>query len=321
MVEINKHVINNGLDFLESAVELLGTGDKRDTKYAALHLSASIETLLKVRLAREHWTLVVADPAKAQRTKYETGDVKSVSIDQALDRLTKIANVAISAKDLSSFQGLGRVRNQIAHFALIDDDPLATQATVARAMEALIRFIEQELAPGADAEEQEIIDATYTHVMEQIHKIKVLVRERMKALTSTIAQTDLPVVKCPQCLQDAYLFADGSPGACLFCSYEKPGDVAADDYASGVLGESEYRTVKHGGRWIITYCHNCSTKALVEGIVTVGAVEATHGCFACGYSGDLEDLEECTECGEWVSAKPDMVALCTNCWDRKIYTD
>ncbi|MEO3855657.1 hypothetical protein [Acrocarpospora sp. B8E8] len=315
MVEINWHVVNNGLDFLASAVELLKAGGERDMKYAALHLSASIETLLKVRLAREHWTLVMADPGMAKRADYEAGNFKSVSIDQALDRLTSIASVTISKKDIDRIRHLNRTRNQIAHFALIGEAPLQTRATVVRAMESLIRFIEKELAPGAPDDEREIIDATYSSVMEQVRMIDVMVREIMNSLKPTIAEATVPVVKCPECLQDAYCFGDGKPGRCLFCSYEQSGYVAAADYAGNVLGESEYRTVKDGGEWIVSRCHICFDSALVDGIQTTAEVDATQGCFGCGYFGDLEALERCARCGEWTSANPDSMAVCSDCFD------
>ncbi|MEV7970354.1 hypothetical protein AB0O34_30855 [Sphaerisporangium sp. NPDC088356] len=315
MVETNWHVVNNGLDFLESAVELLQDGGEREGKYAALHLSASIETLLKVRLAREHWTLVVSDPREARRAKYEAGDFKSVSIDQALDRLVNIANVTISDDDLKRIKSLNRTRNQVAHFALIGGNPLATRATVARAMEALLRFIEKELAPGAPDEEREIIDAAYNHVMEQIRRIEVMLRERMNSVKPEIAQADMPVVKCPGCMQDAYLFADGASGRCLCCTYSNSGSVAADDYATYVLKENEYRTVKHGGEWVVSHCHICGDRALVDGIITNAQVEATQGCFSCGYFGDLDALERCSRCGEWTAAEQDSVAVCPSCFE------
>lgn len=125
MAEVNWHVVNNGLDFLASAVHLLGSGESRKVQYAALPLSASIETLLKVRLSREHWTLVVSEPGHARRKDYETGDFKSVTIDQAVERLVEIAGVAISDEDRKWIKNLNRTRNQIAHFALIESNPLA----------------------------------------------------------------------------------------------------------------------------------------------------------------------------------------------------
>ncbi|WP_157547818.1 hypothetical protein [Nonomuraea candida] len=45
MAEINWHVINNGLDFLKSSVELLADGSERDAKYAALHPERKLRDL------------------------------------------------------------------------------------------------------------------------------------------------------------------------------------------------------------------------------------------------------------------------------------
>jgi hypothetical protein len=42
-----------------------GTPSAQDLKYAVLHLQAAREVLLKVRLIREHWTLVFKNPDKA----------------------------------------------------------------------------------------------------------------------------------------------------------------------------------------------------------------------------------------------------------------
>lgn len=316
MAEINWHAVNNGLEFLESAVNLLNEGE---VKYAALHLSASIEILLKVRLAREHWALVVADPREAQRTKYDTGDFKSATIDQVLDRLVKIANVAISEEDRKRIGNLNRTRNQIAHFALVGDNPLATQATVARAMEMLIRFLEKELAPGAPANERNLIDGTFSEVMEQIREIEVLVRERMNSLKPAIDQAELPVVACPDCQNDAYVCADGGPGRCLFCSYHFEGEVVAEDYASNILQASKYLAAKMRSEWPVSYCHECGNHALVRGIITTAKVHAEVCCFSCGYFGGHSDLDQCLHCGEWMEAEE--MTVCASCFEYIVSGD
>jgi ssDNA-binding Zn-finger/Zn-ribbon topoisomerase 1 len=317
VAEINWEVVNNGLDFLGSAVEHLAQDDPRALRYAALHLAASIETLLKARLSREHWTLVVADIRAARRDKYETGNFVSVGTEEAIKRLDHVANVTISIEDRERIQNLTKIRNQVAHFAHVDRNSLATQATVARAMDALIRFIERELAPGAPDDERVTIDSALVVVIEQIRLIDMMVRERMNSLKPEVAQAEFPVVTCPECEQDAYIFRDGQNGKCLFCGYDRDGAVAAIHYAENVLNESEYTTVKDGGEWIVHYCLNCGKMASVEGIMTVASVEANYGCFACGYYAGEEELERCERCGEWThsSQEPDSASICSNCTD------
>ncbi|WP_157547816.1 hypothetical protein [Nonomuraea candida] len=256
----------------------------------------------------------MADLREAQRAKYEIGDFKSVTIDQALDRLVNIANVTISDKDLRRIKGLNRVRNQVAHFALLsDNNPLAIKATVAPAMEALLRFIERELAPGAPDEERRLISRTYRSVMEQVRTIEVMVRELLNSLKPAIAEADIPVVKCPECMQDTFLLE--GKGRCLFCSYSPIGIVSAEAYVENVLGKSRYRAVKHGGERPVSNCHWCGEEALVHGLQATATVDAAHGCFECGYFGDYQDLERCTSCREWMSADRDGLTdvISTNC--------
>lgn len=321
MDDINWHVVNNGLNFLESSVEFLENGDARQAQYAALHLGASIETLLKARLAREHWSLAVADPGKAQRKKYESGEAASATIDQTIERLIQVAGVDISNEDHRRIKNLNKTRNKIAHFALLGENPLATRATVARAMEALIRFIERELAPGAPGKERKLIDSTLAHVMAQVREIDELAKERMKSLQSTISASEVPVVTCPECLQDAYHLSNGEPGKCVFCSCNKAGDVVASDYASNVLGEDEYRAIKYGGEWIVHHCHICGEEALVDGVIIKFGPQASIACFACGYFGASEDVEPCARCGEWISAETDGSAICSNCMEWMMSDD
>lgn len=309
MAEINWHAVNNGLEFLTSAASLLNEGEE---KYAAVHLSASVEILLKVRLAREHWALVVADPREAQRTKYETGDFKSATIDQVVDRLEKIANVAISEDDRKRIKNLNRTRNQIAHYALVGDNPLATQATVARAMEMLLRFIEKELAPGAPDSERNLINGTFSEVMEQIREIDVLVKERMNSLRPAIEQAEVPVVACPECEKNAYV-CDGGRGRCLFCSYHLEGEAVADDYASNILHASKYLAARMRSEWPVRNCHECGAEALVLGVLTMARVQSEVCCFSCGYFGNYVDLDTCAHCGE-VMGRSDMT-VCGSCFE------
>ncbi|MGS2645873.1 hypothetical protein [Streptosporangium sp. G12] len=323
MAETNWEVVNNGLDFLESAVDHLAEGDARALRYAALHLGASVEILLKARLAREHWALVTSDANKATRSGFETGVFTSVGTEQAMTRLENIANVTFPRDARDRFAKLGQIRNRVAHFTHLDSDPLATQTVVAAAMDALIRFIEKELVPGAPNDEKRAIDATLETVMSQVREIDVLVRERMNSLKEELAAADFPVVKCPECLQDAYVFGDGENGACLFCRYAPAGETAAGDYGWSVLNYNEYRAVKEGGERIITHCLSCGAEAMVEGIVTVGAVEAHHGCFACGFYATQDRLDRCWRCGEWTSASGESGegVVCSNCMDRWMNED
>jgi hypothetical protein len=315
MPDINWSVVTNGLDFMESAVEQLAAGNDHDLRHAALHLSTAIETILKARLAREHWTLVVSDVDNARRASYETGDFQSVTIDQALKRLREVVGSSFSEEEVARIKSAAKLRNRVAHFALHDDNPRATEATVARGLDVLLHFISRELRPGAGAKEAEAVDATLEHIREQIGKINALVRERMNTLREALNSAPPPVLACPGCAQGTYVLGHGEAGRCLYCLYQREGDVSAADYATTVLGESQYEVVKHGEAWSVYSCIECGSEAFVAGVVPVshGGDEIIWACFACGYSCTASDVEDCARCGEITHAETDGLAVCSNC--------
>ena len=69
---VNFTLLENGLDFIWSAVEHLGVAStKRDLKYATLHLVSGIELVLKERVRREDWSLLFPDPSKPTQKSTE----------------------------------------------------------------------------------------------------------------------------------------------------------------------------------------------------------------------------------------------------------
>ena len=63
--------LENGFDYMESAIQhLQGSPSKRDLKYRVLHLVAAIEVSLKMRLSKEHWSLIFEDPRSVSLDKY-----------------------------------------------------------------------------------------------------------------------------------------------------------------------------------------------------------------------------------------------------------
>jgi hypothetical protein len=147
--EIDWAVVTNGLDFLESAVDHLATGGERALRYAAVHLNAAIETLLKAQLAREHWALVVDDVDRADRRAYDTGGFRSVNITKALQRLRAVAS-SVTDEEIVRIKAVERLRNQVAHFAVPGENPRRTEVIIARGLDVLLHFIDREF-PGTHA--------------------------------------------------------------------------------------------------------------------------------------------------------------------------
>lgn len=315
MSEIDWAVITNGLDFLESAVDHLAIGGERALRYAALHLNAAIETLLKAQLAREHWTLVVEDVDRADRAAYDTGDFRSVNIARALQRLRAVAGSSVTDEEIARIKAVERLRNRVAHFALHGENPRRTEVVVARGLDVLLHLIDREFLPDASLEERELVDDMLERIRERLGTIEALIRERMKTLRLVLSEASQPVVSCGACMLPAYVLGDGEPGRCRYCFYHPDGEEAADAYVSFVLRQSHYETVKDGGVWPVENCLECGSEAFVQGIEEVDAANSLiiWACFACGYVCTDEDLDQCARCGVLTRREGDGAAVCANC--------
>src|SRR5207245_8936553 len=109
-------LLENGLDFIWSAVEHLSVGtSKRELKYALLNLVSGIELLLKERLRREDWTLLFPNPKKANEALYKTGAFKSVDFVELVARIEDCCYDG-DWEAAASLCSLRRQRNRFEHF-------------------------------------------------------------------------------------------------------------------------------------------------------------------------------------------------------------
>lgn len=105
-------LVRNAFCFLQKAIQEF----EESPKYSAIHFCAAVELLMKARLMREHWSLIVSRPDQADIKKFKTGDFKSVSLVEARERLQNVAGENIPGEVFSSFQKLAQHRNKVIHF-------------------------------------------------------------------------------------------------------------------------------------------------------------------------------------------------------------
>ena len=313
--ELHWEVVENGLDYLSRAVAETAGRDE-DLKYAVLHLYGAIETIVKARLAREHWTLTVAKIEKAKRASYLAGDFASAGAQDVLARLRDVVGVPIKAEHLQAVSGVGNLRNRAAHFALGAEPTEAVRAALGAGLHFLLWFLETQLRPGAPERETEAIDDLLDEVAGPLGEIDTLVRTRMAALQPDLTGTQ-PAVECARCRQVAMLLTDDGP-RCRFCLHDPSGEDAADAYASEVLGESAYRIVKQGGTWLVHDCLTCSATALVEGVDAPAHRQVHWACFACGFHAGNDALGRCSTCGQLMEHDTDGLDVCADCLDYAV---
>jgi hypothetical protein len=124
-----KSIVNNGFDFFRKSLAEFDA----EPKFSVIHFFAAVELFLKARLMADHWSLIVSkDP---NWDDFGRGDFKSVTLDECLHRLAKIARSPVSADDTRRFKQLAKHRNKIVHFHHELDGEHAAQARQAVAAE------------------------------------------------------------------------------------------------------------------------------------------------------------------------------------------
>jgi hypothetical protein len=85
--DIFDSLTRNAFDFLERGIAEF---DKAP-KYSVTHFCAAVEMLLKARLMKEHWSLIVSKPDQANLAKFMAGDFISVTLEDARARVRDVA--------------------------------------------------------------------------------------------------------------------------------------------------------------------------------------------------------------------------------------
>lgn len=110
--DIFDSLTRNAFDFLERGIAEF---DKAP-KYSVIHFCAAVEMLLKARLMKEHWSLIVSKPDQANLAKFMAGDFISVTLEDARVRIRDVAGEDIGDDAFGSFRALANHRNKMVHF-------------------------------------------------------------------------------------------------------------------------------------------------------------------------------------------------------------
>ncbi|MFJ4988789.1 hypothetical protein ACIP9H_33935 [Streptomyces sp. NPDC088732] len=271
------------MDYLLSAVTHLTQdtppGD-RDLKYAVLHLHAATEVLLKARLARVHWSLVFANPAKATKAAFDTGGFSSATLDGTIERLSGIAGIDLREADRQAITKLGKTRNAFTHYGH-RDTAYAIEGQAIDVLNFLLDFIERFVYDReASSQFGEEYDQTMHSIRERLGRIESLVKDRMHGVAAEVGEFADRTVHCPACRQMAIVV--GEPDLrCRFCNakWDAPTELATH-YLIDVLG------VDNGGLDDCPICRDESrdyAKVVVLGAATASdRLEDVGVCFSCG---------------------------------------
>lgn len=120
-----KRLCESAFDFLARSVEEI----ERSPKHALVAFAAGMELLLKARLVREHWSLIVAGKPDAKR--FNTGDFTSVSLKEALEKLRNALEEPVPGAAEAIFARIAQHRNAVVHhYHELDEDEFRNQVAL-----------------------------------------------------------------------------------------------------------------------------------------------------------------------------------------------
>lgn len=340
LAKLEQDLTRNALAFLQRSFRqtIDANDDIQQLSFAVVDLAVSIEVLLKARLAREHWTLVLDHPDNGapDRSALIAGTAKTVTPGQAVDRLVRLVNVPLGNlkgdKRSRAYQihKVTSLRNRAAHFTLASMEPLSVRARLGAGLQFVLWFLETEFAESPAKAD---VDALIDDIGTELGSIEELVKQRLRELRPQLDTADA-CVTCPRCSQPTLMLQGShvSEPACPFCRSITSNDIGpnlADEYVTTVLDLSSHAVVTGGGEWPVYDCPECYAEALVAGIEQVhplpveaeadnGGEVAYWGCFSCGLARPSTELDFCGHCGRLIEADH---GLCADCMHALITGD
>lgn len=253
--EIFQSLTRNAFDFLKRGIDEFDQAPK----YSVIHFCAAVEMLLKARLMKEHWSLVVSKPEQASLAKFMAGDFMSVTMDEARARIRDIVGEEVADDAFNSFRTLANHRNKMVHFfhADVDGDDKAKAQIVAeycRSWFHLHRLLNR-------------WGAYFGDFHAEIASADCAMKKHRKYLTAKFnaLKSDL----------DAARKAGTLPRACGACGFEAAIPTALDAHVALL----ECKVCDHAEAQVSIDCPHCQSALVISG---EGYATCTHG--SCGKS-------------------------------------
>ncbi|MBN2717914.1 MAG: hypothetical protein JXX14_18845 [Deltaproteobacteria bacterium] len=221
-------MIEMAMDFLESSVDCISKQEvtQSELKFSIVHLHTSAELFLKADLMKEHWSLIFRHIKEASKAKLESGDLISVSIDEAIQRLRDIGGKKI---DGTVLKRLGKERNRIVHF----NSSISHQHARAQLLDTHC-FIIDYIADNDVFASCDELRPRYDEIKRKIGSQQQFIEKRSNTIQGELRDYET-IIKCPDCWQIAVPLEDELQ--CRFCraSFERADFI--DLYVSYFLSD------------------------------------------------------------------------------------
>ncbi|MBM3074032.1 hsdR [Lelliottia sp. RWM.1] len=197
-----KALIDNGLDFLEKALEEL---ESSKPKFSVVSFWTAVEILLKVPLVHEHWTLACTGK-KIVRSKYLAGDFQSVTYDDTCARLGDILERPLPKATMEVFDKIRQHRNRMVHFyhpSFTDAEQHQIQKEQADAWFALNRLMRDEWKSFFEVRLRWRLAHNETSMLRGNAFYAAVRLKHIQPELDELARNDTEIQDCHQCKQRA----------------------------------------------------------------------------------------------------------------------
>lgn len=304
-------LLENGLDFILSAINYLSGEGRTELKYGILHLSAGVDLILKYRLSKEHWTLLFSKIDAASKEKLESGDFTSVDSSGCIDRLKKICGINFETEDLNQLKHLRERRNRLEHFG-ITESIAALKSTTLKVLNFILDFINEHIEYSKiNTTERSLLNS----IREQLPDLEEFVEKRIELLEGELDKyrKSTAVTICLTCYQQTLVIDEGTK--CLFCGASGSGEDVAEDFVFKILGISKYVT-NDGGEYPIYECFECGAESLVHSNQEYDSFDWL--CFTCGTKWDYDEIVFCETCGNPYTISERDIGMCSSCVEYRL---
>lgn len=306
-----ERLVINAIDFLSKSIDEIDN----QPKFSVIHFYTAVELFLKARLLAEHWSLVVAKGQIPDIKKFKAGNFKSISLEEAKEKLEKILEINISEKTFNSFKSVCDHRNRMVHFfheANSIEENEALREEVAKEHLSAWYFLHcLILRDWKDVFEPWGVEiAQLDKRLRSLNQYLNVVFENLKPEIAKRSKEGSYFDKCPSCEFDSYEHR-GTVGEfydpeCLVCGFSEGTVIRIDcpDCKSPVffIGEG------------FSLCGSCGRKLEPDDLASelLDLIDAHHLI----KDGDFEGSANCSNCDGYNTVIPfHGQYFCTSCFE------
>ena len=322
--ELFESLTRSAFQFLEKAISEF----EQSAKFSTVHFAIAIELFLKARLMREHWSLLLDKPDQGDRSDFFKGEAKTVTPEQTIERLKKIAGVSIPSHFRDAFLKIAKHRNKMVHF-VHSDDLKEENATAQIAAEQCAGWLSLRVLLESWGEFSGF-EKDIRHVGRAMERHRAFLEAKFASKADVLKQHRNGggrIGLCPSCKFEAVRIEPShgsiSPGSCVVCWYagSEIELTCINDECAGAIAFNSYEGAPSD-------CPHCNTEIdedfLTEALDTGDAIHQDNyfdhvyvNCSHCsGYHTGVEhhDLYLCVQCLD-VS---EVMEVCDYCGEGQI---